>query len=290
VDIDFMEFAAATGWAFSFGYAYDDFSPACMAVRGNPRADGPFEVFAFLPTRLGFDYEMAETKKPEQLWPFVRKHVDAGTPIMSEQLDGGLISGTREHDGTRQVYFDGTAGAGWTDIDKLHPYAVYVLVRAREAEPPEQIAREALRRALRKASAHEHGGVPQGIAALRAYLADIADPSKDFAECVEWFCWAAFERLMARKCCSVWLRSLKGLVPDECAGSLDDAAGLYSKAFQLYEQYRAEVAAGEPTPLSLSERARTPERISVIAPLLEQAISVEAAGIEALGKAVEHLD
>jgi hypothetical protein len=290
VDIDFMQFAAATGWAFSFGYAYDDFSPACMAVRGNPRADGPFEVFAFLPTRLGFDYEMAETKKPEQLWPFVRKHVDAGTPIMSEHLDGGLISGYREHNGARQIDFDGPAGAGWIDIDKLHPYAVYVLVRVREAEPAEQIARDALRRALRKASAHEHGGVPQGMAALRAYAADIADPSKDFAGCVEWFCWAAFERLMARKCCSVWLRSLKGVVPNECGRLLDEAAGLYGKAFELYEQYRAEVAGGEPTPLSLQERARTPERISVIAPILERAISTEAAGIEALGKAVEALD
>ncbi|HET6496365.1 MAG TPA: hypothetical protein VFH61_13490 [Thermoleophilia bacterium] len=290
VDIDFMQFAAASGWAFSFGYTYGDISPAFMAVRGNPNADGPLEVFAFLPTRLGFDYEMAETKKPEQLWPFVRKHLDTGTPIVSEHLDGGLISGTREHNGTRQVYFDGTVGAGWIDVDKLHPYAVYVLVRAREAEPPEQIARDALRRALRKASAHEHGGVPQGMAALRGYLADVSDPSKDFAECGEWFCWAAFERLMARKCCSVWLRSLKGFVPDECVPLLDKAAGLYAKAFELYEQYRAEVLGGEPTPLSLEERARTPERIGVIAPLLEQAISAEAAGIEALRNAVAALD
>lgn len=289
VEIDFMEFAAASGWAFSFGYTYGDISPAFMAVRGDPRADGPYEVFAFLPTRLGFDYQMAETKKPDQLWPFVRKHVDAGTPIMSEHLDGGLISGTREHNGTRQVYFDGTVGAGWIDVDKLHPYAVYVLARAREAETPEQIAGEALRRALRKASAHEHRGVPQGMAALRAYLADVSDPSKNFADCGEWFCWAAFERLTARKCCSVWLRSLRGVVPGDAGRLLVEAAGLYGSAFELYEQYRAEVLAGEPTPLNLQERARTPERISVIAPLLEQAISAEAAGIEALGRVVEAL-
>ena len=161
---------------------------------------------------------------------------------------------------------------------------------AREADPPEQIVREALRRALRKASAHEHRGVPQGMAALRAYLADVSDPSKDFAECAEWFCWAAFERLMARKCCSVWLRSIQGAVPNECGRLLGEAAGLYGRAFGLYEEYRAEVLAGEPAPLSLEERARTPERISVIAPLLDRAISAEAAGIEALRSAVAVLD
>jgi hypothetical protein len=39
------------------------------------------------------------------------------------------------------------------------------------------------------------------LAALRAYLSDVADSSKSLAKCEEWFCWAAFQRLMARRCC-----------------------------------------------------------------------------------------
>ncbi len=60
-------------------------------------------------------------------------------------------------------------------------------------------------------------GIPQGMAALQQYLADVSDESKDFAECEEWFCWAAFERLMARRCSEVWLRSITGHLDGEAA-------------------------------------------------------------------------
>ena len=287
VDIDFMEFAAATGWAFSFGYKYGDISPAFMAVRGNPKADGPFEVFAFLPTRLGFDYEMAPTQDHDKLWAFVTTHVDAGTPIMSEHLDGGLISGYRRQNGARQIYFDGSVAPGWTDVADLHPYGVYVLVKRGQAAPKDEIAREALARAVSKGSAHEVGGVPQGLAALEAYLADVSDQSKDFADCAEWFCWAAFERLTARRCCQEWLRSVADELPPAARGPILQAADDYGKAFEHYDRYRAQVLGGEPTPLSLRERARTAGRIAAIAPILEQGIEAERAGIENIKSALK---
>ena len=83
VSVGFMEFAAASGWAFSFGYLYGDISPAHMAVRGRPGADGPFEVFAFLPQEYGLGYEHALTSEPDRLWSFVKERVDSGVAIMS---------------------------------------------------------------------------------------------------------------------------------------------------------------------------------------------------------------
>ena len=286
-EIDFMDFAAASGWAFSFGYKYGDISPAFMAVRGNPREDGPFEVFAFLPTRLGYGYQMARTQEVEELWPFVVKHVDAGTPIMSEHLDGGLITAYEVRDGKRRVCFDTPGpGAGWLDADKLNPYAVYVFVRERESLPSQDIVVEALQRAVGKAANHEWRDVPQGMAALRAYRNDVADPSKDFNACAEWFCWAAFERLMARKCAAAWLESASTTVTGEAAKHLNRAAEHYGKAWKHYEEYRIALQAGEPTPESLQQRARTPERISVILPILDRAIEEETKGIGALEEAV----
>ena len=47
VEIDYMEFAAATGWAFSFGYLYDGVWPAHMAVRGTPGGDVPMVSHAW---------------------------------------------------------------------------------------------------------------------------------------------------------------------------------------------------------------------------------------------------
>ncbi|MBI3909429.1 MAG: hypothetical protein HY320_00665 [Armatimonadetes bacterium] len=75
-DVDFHDFAAGTGWAFSFAYRYDDISPAYMAVRGDPAHDGPYEVFWFLPELLGFRCEMARTSAPDELWQFATRHVD----------------------------------------------------------------------------------------------------------------------------------------------------------------------------------------------------------------------
>ena len=289
VQIDFMEFAAASGWAFSFGYKYDDVSPAHMAVRGNPKADGPFEVFAFLPGCLGFEYDMAPTQAPDAVWTFVKKYVDAGTPIMSEHVDGGLITGYQEPEGSRQVFFDGTVMPGWIDVDKLDPYAVYVLVKHGEAMPPGEIARLALKRALAKGSAHDWRGSPQGVAGLQAYAADVTDPTKDFARTEEWFCWAAFQRLTARRCCAVWLRSMAAAVGGKTRDAVLAAAQHYEQAFQSYERYRAEVSTHELPPQPLRERARTPERIAVIAPLLEQGIAAEKAGLEALSEVVRAL-
>jgi hypothetical protein len=285
-EMDFMDFTAATGWAFSFGYKYDDISPAFMAVRGNPRDDGPTEVFGFLPTRLGYGYAMARTGNVEELWPFVVKHVDAGTPIMSEHMDGGLITAYRQQDGKRQIFFDGTApGAGWLDADKLQPYAVYVLVREREPEPPEQVLAAALGRAAQKGSEHAWHGVPQGMSALKAYRADVADAGKDFAKCGEWFCWAAFERLMARKCAAVWLASVVPKFKGKPSKCLKEAASHYGRAWRRYEEYRAAAGAGEPTVQSLQQRARTPERIAAILPILDRAINEEAAGLRQLESA-----
>jgi hypothetical protein len=290
-DIDYMDFVASTGWAFSFGYAYADISPAFLAVCGDPKSDGPYEVFRFLPERLGYGYEAAPMRDKDRLWPFVAEHVDEGRPIVSEYLDGGLITGHRVQDGQRQVYYDQTAGApGWLNIDEMNqPGNVYVLVRGREGEPWEGILPEALRRAASKGSPHAWGGVPQGMAALEAYLADVADPGKDFAKCGEWFCWAAFERLSARKCAAAWLETLSQKLPGSVGRQVSTAARQYHEAFDAYERFRAAVGAGEPTPLALHQRARTPDRISMIVPILKQGIAAEAAGLEALAKAAGSL-
>jgi len=285
-DIDYMDFVAASGWAFSFGYKYDDISQAFLAVRGDPKQDGPTEVFAFLPTRLGYGYEMARTRRLEELWPFVVKHVDAGTPIMSEHLDGGLITAYRTADGYRQVWLDGTAGdPAWVDAAKLQPYAVYVLVRQGEPAPAEQIFAEALARAVQKGSPHEWRGAPQGLAALKAYLADLADASKDFAKTPEWFCWAAFSRLTARRCAAVWLESIAKAAGGQAAKHLSAAARRYQAAYECYEQFRSTVQAGEPTDENLQQRARTPGRIAAIAPVLDKGIAEESAGLDALRQA-----
>ncbi len=286
IDIDFMEFAAASGWAFSFGYSYNDISAAFMGVRGNPENDGPFEVFAFLPLQYGLDYEMARTAEPDELWSFVTKHVDSGIPIMSEHMDGGLMTGYREQSGRRQLYFDGPALPGWIDVDKLNPYAVYSFVRRSKARPRDEIRRAALERAVAKGSAHSWEGTPQGMAALQRYLADVADVTKDFVDAGEWFCWAAFERLMARRCCEVWLRSTAAELEGELRELVSEAAFRYGEAFRWYDRYRSEVGAGERRPRSNEHTARTPDRIAATAGLLESGIKAEAAGLDVLARAV----
>ncbi len=45
-----------------------------------------------------------------RFWSFVKEHVDAGRPILSEHLDGGLVTGYRVKGGERQVWFDGPVG------------------------------------------------------------------------------------------------------------------------------------------------------------------------------------
>jgi len=286
IPVRFMEFAAASGWAFSFGYVYKDVSAAYMAVRGNPERDGPLETFAFLPSQHGMSYEMALTAEPDRLWSFAQRHVDAGTPIMSEHMDGGLISSYRTKNKRRQLFFDGTVTPGWIDVEAFNPYAVYVFVKVGDRRAQHDITRAALERVVAKGKAHEWEGVPQGLAALRRYHADVSDPAKDFSECTEWFCWAAFERLMARRCAEVWLRSVAISLTGHAQRLVAAAAERYGEAFRHYDRYLAETQGCDPPGRSLQERARTPERISVIAPLLERAITEEAAGLEVLGEAV----
>ncbi len=166
---------------------------------------------------------------------------------------------------------------------------MYVLVKHGEPMPRGEIARLALKRAFALGSAYDWRGTPQGMAGLEAYLADVTDPTKDFARTEEWFCWAAFERLTARRCCAMWLRSAAADVTGKARDSALAAAEHYGRAFEFYESYGSEVSACEPKPRTLRDRARTPERIAVIAPFLEQGIAAEKAGLEALGQAVRAL-
>jgi hypothetical protein len=290
VDIGFMEFAAASGWAFSFGYHYKDESPAHMAVRGRPGSDGPFEVFAFLPRELGLEYEMALTSEPDELWEFVKPRVDSGVPIMSEHLDGGLISAYRVQDGARQLFFDGTVMPGWTDVGGLHPYAVYSFVKSGDSRPWDEITVAELHRALEKGRAQDWKGTPQGLSALHAYLTDVSNPELDFSHASEWFCWAAFERLMARRCCEVWLRSVADRLEGGPGDLVLEAAYRYGEAFRHYDGYRSAVHGGEPTRFSLHERARTPAKIAEVTPLLEDGIAEETAGLQALEEALKRLE
>jgi hypothetical protein len=287
-EIDFAEFTAVSGWAFSFGYKYGDISPAFMAIRGEPGGDGPYQVFQ-IAEWLGYTYASAAVEKKDELWDFVRKHIDAGTPILSEHMDGGLICGYREKDSERQVWFavdPPTGEPAWVDISKLHPYEVCVLVKRGDPLAPRELYTKALQRAVKFASADEVNGVPQGLAALEAYAADVADPEKDFAQCGEYFCWATFERLEARECCAVWLERAAQLLDEP---RLNAAAEHYRSAYDLYEEYRATAGAGEPTEKSLQEAARTPEQIAKLVPLLERALDEERAGLRAMEAALKEL-
>ena len=95
---------------------------------------------------------------------------------------------------------------------------------------------------------------------------------------------------MARRCCEVWLRSVIETVPAEARDLIRQAADHYGRAFQRYDSYRSEVKKGEPEMLSLQDRARKPERIATIVPVLGQGIVAETAGLEAMRKCVGILD
>jgi hypothetical protein len=288
-DISVDEFTAATGWAFSFGYGYDKLSTAFLAVCGKPGRDGPYEVFRWLTERLGYTFEGVPVRDTNRLWDFVKQNVDAGRLVLSEQLDGGLMYGYRQKDGEREVWFGGPVGRGWYKPGRLQPAWVYILKPQGQAVEKQQLIREALARALKKALPHEHDGVPQGLAALEAYRKDVADPAKNFDKRGEWFCWATFERLMARKSCAAWLRSAAGALGGPAREPLLAAAGHYAKAFEGYDKYRAATGAGEADSRSLQERTRAPERIAVLLPLLDEAIADERAGVEEMRKALAAL-
>jgi hypothetical protein len=204
-------------------------------------------------------------------------------------MDGGLIYGYREKAGKRQLWYDGTVGLDWMDVDSLQSHAVYVLVKKGEPQPRDAMLRESLARAVAKASPHNWKGVPQGLSALEAYLADVENPQKDFEKCGEYFCWATFERLSSRRCCATWLARLADLLGGEAKAPLVAAAKHYEEAFGLYEEFRKATLSGEETNLKLRERARTPERIKVIAPILRAGIEAERKGLEEMKKALETL-
>ena len=206
---------------------------------------------------------------------------------MSTRGDGGLVYGHRVKDGRRQYWFEGCPVWGWTDVGAPHRFdTCAVLVKGRTARPRKQVLLEALRRAVRLASPHERKGVPRGLAALEAYLADMSDPTKSFDELSEWFCWATFERLSARRCCAEWLRSAAGILGGQARGPLLAAADHYEEAFQAYHTYDVIVHAEEGTGLSLKQRVRTPKRIATFRRLLRQGIEAERKGIEQMKRAL----
>ena len=77
-------------------------------------------------------------------------------------------------------------------------------------------------------------------------------------------------------------------MPGREAEHVRAAAKHYGEAFRSYDRFRAEVEDGAP-PASQRERARTAERIAVIAPLLERGIAAEVRALDALGRAVAAL-
>jgi hypothetical protein len=205
---------------------------------------------------------------------------------MSEHMDGGLITAYREQSGNRQLYFDGTAFPGWIDIDKLNPYGVYSFVKRGEARRHDEIRRASLERAVEKGTAHSWRDAPQGMAALQSYLSDVSDPNKDFADRGEWFCWATFERLMARRCSEVWLHRAASEYGGKLQALVSEAAACYGEAFEFYDRYRLEVGAGEQAPRSNEEKARAPDRIAATVEILKSGIKAESAGLDALTQAL----
>ena len=284
-EIDYAEFVALSGWGFSFAYKYGDVSPGFIAVRGNPDGEEPISAFGWLTTRLGYTFDSAPTKQPENLWPFVKRHIDAGTPILTEHHDGGLITGYRERDGKREVWFAGSAFQDWVAIEKLDPFEVCVLVDDRDPMPREELVHEALERAVRFAGPSRANDVAMGLAAVEAFVEDMADPAKSFDDCQDWFGWASLERLTARKACAIWLTSLAEELP-LAEQPLKAAASHYRRAAYLYHSWRYGVLglrdADDP-------RARAPGKVAALAPLLREALAAEMEAIGELEDAVAAL-
>lgn len=285
-EMDYAAFTALSGWAFSFGYQYGDISPGFMAVKGAPGSRGPYGAFQ-IAEWFGLGYDDCPTAEKDNLWDFVRKHVGEGRPVLSEHRDGGLIIGYREREGRRELRFTGNVGGPWLDIDDMQPYEVCVLLPGGEALPAPKLYTDGLRRAVHYGAMTEWDGVPQGIAALEAYAADVAGPTKDFADCGEYFCWAAFERLEARKCAAVWLERAADVLGGDARQPLLAAAGHYSEAHRHYEEYRRAVGGGdESAPEGLERR---PETIAKAVPILRAAIAEEKAGLAQMQAALAEM-
>jgi len=279
-DVEYSDVAAACGWAFSFSYLYTDFHVAALSV----------DQFAFLAEQLGYERTRVPCSDRDAMWTLVTDVVDQERPLVCTMLDGGLVYGYREQDDKREMWFDGRPILGWTDIEEPHPMDTCdAFTKAKPARAEDEIARDALRRAVLAGTDRGGRTAPHGVNALEAYLRDVGDETKDFAGAEFWFCWAGFERLSSRWCCAQWLRKVAVALPD-FADRLTKAASKYEKAFRLYEKYRVAAHTGVPTDLSLQERARTPERIAIIAPILRQAIDTERAGLDTLADVVSLLD
>jgi DNA gyrase inhibitor GyrI len=276
-DIGFCELAAGSGWAFSFSYDYANWHVAALSL-------GQFD---WLPKRLGYEVDSVAYGDGGAAWRFITEHIAGGTPVVSSVGDGGLVTGYRTQGGRPQCLFDGEPESGWLDFDAAQPMdRCAVVSRAGPSASPEDVTRETLGRALALAVPQSEGGVPEGMTALEAYLADVEDPGKDFEGTGEWFCWATFERLTARRCCADWLRSAADLLGGQAGWRLLAAAGHYERAFEAYSEYDRLVHAEEGSGKSLQEQVRTAERIAVLAPILRRGIEAEEAGIEELRQAV----
>jgi len=121
------------------------------------------------------------------------------------------------------------------------------------------------------------------MSALEAYLKDVADPGKDFPDGDEWFCWATFQRLTARKCCAEWLRAAAKVLGGDAKAPLTAAADHYERAFESYSAYDKLVHAEE------GPGVRTAEGKAAIAPLLRDGIEAERAAIAQLAVALRAL-
>jgi hypothetical protein len=192
-------------------------------------------------------------------------------------MDGGLICGYRTEGNRFEVLFEGPVCPGW--YAKLGgPQSVYVLTRVGEPVAPRQLALDALQRAVGKAT--------EAQPALDAYASDVADPARDFAKCEEYFCWATFERLCARQCAAVWLRSVAETIGGDARQHLRTAAACYDQAHDAYVRFAKACVAGEQTTLSFRERARTAERIAAMIPPLRDGVAAERAGVAAMQRAM----
>ena len=197
---DYVEAAAASGWAFSFAYRPGDPSAAYTPLRGLPGHGGsPPQSFRWLVDQLGYGYDSAWLPRTDEFWDYARANIDGGVPIMAEHEGGGLLCGYRGEGDGRQVWFVGPDYEAWLGIVGLGPFDCCVL-EAKWDAAREGLPAQSLRRAVSLASMDDYGGTPQGSAALRLLRDDLADAGPD---CVTP---TVLARLHARKCAAVWLR------------------------------------------------------------------------------------
>jgi hypothetical protein len=281
VKTDYAELTAGCGWAFSFSYDYKNWHVAGL----------PISSFTFLPEQLGFEVVSVRCSDREATWRFIRKHVGAGTPIVCSLGDGGLVYGYRKKGNKRQFWFDGCPVFGWWDLTRTNPMdSCAVLVKKSRARPKKQIIREALARAGYFATPHTVHGRPCGLAAVEAYAADVADRTKSFEGISEWFCWATFERLAARRCCATWLREAAEVLGGPAAKPLRAAANHYDRAAKAYGEYDREVHRTDLEALPWKKRFRTPARIAALLAPLRKGIEAERAAVAQLTRALAAAD